>query len=303
MTLASDIQAVIAAAGIEAGISVWHIESGEKTDVNGDELFPMASVFKIPILATAGQQIAAGKLSLDQRITLKDSDKSLGSGILPFFEAGISPTFRDLLTLMIIISDNTATDMNVELLGGAAVVENAMHALGLQDIYFKFNCKDLLRLLFPPEVRDLPRDEIEKWEDANGIDRKSVVLARTPENNVSTAKAMTELVYRLWQGEIVSGTVKDELIEILLKQQLNQRLPRFLQSNVRVAHKTGTISGTCNDSGVIYISDTNHAVVTAFTSWDDLAVWKQPEARYQRVFEVESAIGNIGKLVYNYYNR
>ncbi len=303
MTLTGDIQAVIDAAHMEAGISTWHIESGERFDVNGDELFPMASVFKIPILATAGQQLAAGKLDLDQRITLKESDKSLGSGILPSFEAGISPTFRDLLTLMIIISDNTATDMNVELVGGAAVVENAMHALGLNDIYFKYNCKDLLKLLFPPEVRDLPRDEIDAWENVNGIDRNSIVLKRTPENNVSSAKAMTELVYKLYQGEIVTGAVKDELIEILLKQQLNQRLPRFLQSNVKVAHKTGTISGTCNDSGIIYVSDTNHVVVTAFTSWDDLAVWKQPEARYQRVFEVESAIGKIGKLVYDYYNR
>ncbi len=269
MTLTSDIQAAMDAARIEAGISIWHIESGERFEVNGSELFPMASVFKI----------------------------------LPSFEAGLSPTFRDLLTLMIIISDNTATDMNVELLGGAQVVEDAMHALGLKDIYFKYNCKDLLRLLFPPEIRDLPREEIEKWEDANGIDRNSVVLKRSPENNVSSANAMTELCYRLYQGEIVTGEIKDELMDILLKQQLNQRIPRFLQSGVRVAHKTGTISGTCNDSGIIYVSDTSHVVLTTFTSWDDKAVWKQPEARYQRVFEVESAIGRIGKLVYDYYNR
>src|SRR5438552_407661 len=130
---------------MEAGVSVWHIESGEQIDVNGDESYPMASVFKIPVLATAGQQLKAGKLKLDDRILLKNEDKSAGSGILQFLEAGVSPTFRDLLTLMIIISDNTATDMNVATLGGPLVVESYMHQLGLNDIYLKMDCKNLLK--------------------------------------------------------------------------------------------------------------------------------------------------------------
>ena len=73
----------------------------------------------------------------------------------------MQPTRRDLLTLMIIISDNTATDMNCDLLGGMQVIEDAIHALGLTDISLKFNCKDLLKYLFPPEIRDLPIEEIE----------------------------------------------------------------------------------------------------------------------------------------------
>src|SRR5690606_38342577 len=121
MTLLGDIQQVIDETGIEAGLSIRHIESGEQLDINGAQPFPMASVFKIPILATAGLQLAQGKIDLNTRVALRDEDKSTGSGILPFFEAGVSPTIRDLLTLMIIISDNTATDMNVELLGGAQV--------------------------------------------------------------------------------------------------------------------------------------------------------------------------------------
>ena len=160
MTLKDDIQAAIKAADMEAGVSVWHIESGEQVDVNGDESYPMASVFKIPVLATAGKQLKAGKLKLDDRISLKDADKSAGSGILQFFEAGVSPTFRDLLTLMIIISDNTATDMNVATLGGPLVIENTMHELGLNNIYLKMDCKNLLKGLYPPEIRDQPLDVI-----------------------------------------------------------------------------------------------------------------------------------------------
>ncbi len=106
MTLVDRITEIISAAQIEAGVAVWHIESDTRLDVKGDEPFPMASTFKIPILATACQQLTAGAISLDSRIALSDEDKSLGSGILPYFESGLQPTLRDLLTLMIIISDN-----------------------------------------------------------------------------------------------------------------------------------------------------------------------------------------------------
>lgn len=302
MTLQSDIQTIIDESGIQAGVSVWHIERDEQIDVNGDQPFPMASVFKIPILATAGKQLKEGRISLDTRIELKDADKSAGSGILPYFEAGLNPTVRDLLTLMIIISDNTATDMTVELLGGAEVVEGYMHELGLGDIYFKMNCKDLLKTLFPADVAERPLEEIRDWAAENDIVRDGTAFSTGPDNNVSTANAMTQLVHMIFQSEIVDGAIRDELLNILLKQQFNVRLSRFLPPNVAFAHKTGTIGGIRNDSGVIYINDDSHVIVTLFVWWDDQAVWQQPEAEHQRIFEVETAMGKIGKLVYDHYN-
>lgn len=301
MTLQNAIQAVIDESNIQAGVAVLHLESGEQIDVNGSQPFPMASVFKIPILATAGAQLKAGKIRLDDRVTLRSEDKSAGSGILPYFEAGLNPTVRDLLTLMIIISDNTATDMTVALLGGAPVIEAYMHELGLTDIYFKLNCKDLLKSLFPPEIQSLPLEEIRAWSAENDIVRNGTAFSLEPDNNISTAIAMTQLVAMLFKGEIVDGDLQDELIGILHKQQFNDRLPRFLPPNVRFAHKTGTIGGIRNDSGVIYIGDNNHVAVTLFTMWDDQAVWHQPEAERQRIFEVETAMGKIGRLVYAHY--
>ena len=296
VSLESDIRSVIR--GFEAGIAVWHIESNQQIDINGSRPFPMASVFKIPILATAGR---LNKIGLDERITLTEETKSTGSGILRFFQPGVSPTFRDLLTLMIIISDNTATDMNIDLLGGPSVIESTMHDLGLNDIYVKMNCKDLLKGLFPPEIRDLPIDQISAWSDEHDILRDGVTFALTPENNISSANSMNKLLHMLYSGAVVQGALKDELFEILLKQQLNQRLPRFLPSNVSFAHKTGTIGGICNDSGIITIGENNHAIVTMFTSWNDAAVWNNPEARYEHIFEVESAMGTVGRLVYDHF--
>jgi beta-lactamase class A len=262
----------------------------------------MASVFKIPILATAGLQLAQGKIDLNTRVALRDEDKSTGSGILPFFEVGVSPTIRDLLTLMIIISDNTATDMNVELLGGAQVVEDTMHQLGLTDIYFKMNCKQLLKSLYPPEIRDLSVEDLHAWSNEHGILYDGTAFSLKPDNNVSTALAMTRLIRMLFQGEIVRDEAKDEMMGIMYKQQLNQRLPRFLPPGVAFAHKTGTIGGVCNDAGVMTVAEDKHVVVTLFTKWGAQAVWNEPVARTQRVFEVESAMGRIGRLVYDHYS-
>ena len=301
MSLAETIAGIAEAADIHVGVAVWHIESGQQVDVNGDEPFPMASAFKIPILATACRQLAGGELSLDARLPLSDEDKSLGSGILPYFESGLQPTLRDLLTLMIIISDNTATDMMVEALGGAAAIEGYMHEIGLSEIYFKHNCKELLRYLFPDEVLDLPLDELIAWSAKHDILRDSLAFSKGPENNVCTAKAMNELLHKIYNGELFAGDVREIAIDILLKQQFNARLSRFLPPGVKVAHKTGTIGGVRNDSGIIIIGERNHVILTIFTEWDEAPYWDKPAAHHQRVFEVESAMGEIGRAVYDLF--
>ena len=298
MNLQDSIQAIIQEADIDAGVSVCHIESGRRLDVNGETPFPMASAFKIPILATACKQLAQGAISLDARVPLKDEDKSMGSGILPYFESGLQPTVRDLLTLMIIISDNTATDIMVDYLGGAAVIEGYMHELGLADIFFKLNCKDLLRYAFPPEVADLPLEELVKWTTENDILRDSLPFSKGPENNVSTANAMTELLGMIY-GELFPQEIRQLALDILYKQQFNVRISRFLPLGVKVAHKTGTIGGIRNDCGIISVGDSNHVILSLFTEWDEAPYWNQPAAHHQRVFEVETAMGAIGRAVYD----
>ena len=298
MSLDESIAAIIDNADIAAGVAVWHIESGRRLDVNGDEPFPMASAFKIPILATACKQLASGEISLDARVPLADADKSMGSGILPFFESGLQPTVRDLLTLMIIISDNTATDIMVDYLGGAALIEGYMHELGLREIFFKLNCKDLLRHAFPPEVADLPLEELLKWTIENDVLRDGLCFSKGPENNVSTANAMNELLQLLY-GDLFPADIRQVALDILHKQQFNVRLSRFLPLGTKVAHKTGTIGGIRNDCGIIRISERNHVIASLFVEWDEAPVWNQPAAHHQRVFEVETAMGEIGRAVYD----
>ena len=298
MNLVKRIDSIIENANIDAGVAVWHIESGAKLDVNGDVPFPMASTFKIPILATACKQLAEGAISLDARVPLVDADKSMGSGILPYFESGLQPTVRDLLTLMIIISDNTATDIMVDYLGGAAVIEGYMHELGLTEIFFKLNCKDLLRHAFPPDVADLPLEELVKWTTENDILRDSLPFSKGPENNVSTANAMNALLH-LMNGELFPEDLRAVAFDILGKQQYTHRIARFLPLGTKVASKTGTIGGIRNDCGIIRISDDNHVILSLFTEWNEATYWNLPAAHHQRVFVVESAMGDIGRAVYD----
>ena len=298
MSLVERINTIIEKAGIDAGVAVWHIESDTKLDVNGDEPFPMASTFKIPILATACKQLAEGAISLDARVPLADEDKSMGSGILPFFESGLQPTVRDLLTLMIIISDNTATDIMVDYLGGAAAIENYMHELGLREIFFKLNCKDLLRHAFPPDVADLPQAELVQWTTENDILRDGLCFSKGPENNVSTAKAMNELLHMLF-GDLFPAEIRQVALDILHKQQYTHRIARFLPLGTKVASKTGTIGGIRNDCGIIRISESSHVILSLFVEWDEAPYWNLRAAHHQRVFEVETAMGEIGRAVYD----
>lgn len=298
MSLPDTIAGIMADADIHAGVAVWQIESGARCHVNGDERFPMASTFKIPILATACKQLEAGEISLDTRVDLRDEDKSLGSGILPYFEGGLQPTLRDLLTLMIIISDNTATDICVNLLGGAAAIEGYMRELGLADIYFKWNCKELLRYLFPDEVADLPPEEVIAWSVKHDVLRDGLAFSKGPENNVSTANAMNKLLHLVFSG-LFADDIRAVAFDILSKQQFNMRLSRFFPLGVKVAHKTGTIGGIRNDSGIIKIAEDNHVILTIFAEWDEAPYWDKPAAHHQRVFEVETAMGHIGLAVYD----
>ena len=99
------------------GIGFRDLDTGEELYVNGDEPFPAASTFKVPLLITLFDQVNRGVLSLDDMYTLRDDDKAIGSGVLSTLTSGVGLPLRDYATLMMIVSDNTATDVIYNLLG------------------------------------------------------------------------------------------------------------------------------------------------------------------------------------------
>ena len=291
--LREELAAIIAESGGEMGLALRHLETGEELHIHGDRVFPLASVFKIPVLVEAFRQIQAGRLDLDQRYTLTVAEKNLPSGVLLFFDDGLQPTLRDLLTLMIIISDNTATDMVMHRLEPGSVTRT-MHELGLEEIHVPATVRELFDDLLPSS--DPAQDLLEAAKMRPKRDGRAYSLG--PDNNVGTPRALTRLLALIWEGQAVDREACDAMLDILLKQQLNDRLPRFLPPGTPCAHKTGTLPGLRNDSGIIYAGPQDHIAVTVFCRWDDEAVADDPEAAWARVLAIDTAFGKIGRVVY-----
>jgi beta-lactamase class A len=294
------IEAIAEAADAHAGVAMRHIERGDEININAGESFPMCSVLKIPVLVEAFRRIDAGEFALDDRWELSVAEKNLGSGVLTFFDDGLTPTLRDLLTLMIIISDNTATDMVINRLGKERIVAT-LRQLGLNHIHLPLTIRQIFESILPSADPTQNQYELEVAGAEFKPAPDAAGYSTGPDNNVSTPRDMTDLVEMIYTGHAGSRAACDGMLQVLLKQQLNDRLPRFLPKGTRVAHKTGTLSGFRNDAGIIYLGDDNHVAVTVFTRWDAKAVKGDPAADRQRQFDVDTAIGKMARTIYDYY--
>ncbi len=305
MSLQNQIQEVIERSAARIGVALRHIESGEEVMIDADSYFPMASVFKVPVLVEACFQMAQNQFGLEDRWPLKTEDKNLPSGILTFLEDGLLPTVKDLLTLMTIISDNTATDIVVKCLGKEAI-NSRMRQFGLDHIYVRMTVRELFEELLPnaDPTQDLYQLEVEAEKRAaerREEFRNNRVFKLTPENNVATPRDMTDLFCHIFAGRTPDRQWSDVALGILLQQQLNERLPRFLPVGTRIAHKTGTLYSIRNDSGIIYARDDSHVALSVFVLWDEESVEDDHKANWARRFAIDTAMGEIGLLACQAY--
>lgn len=301
-SLKSQIEAIIAASGATSmGVALHHIESGDEIHLDAGESFPMASVLKIPVLVEAFRQLREGRFTLDDRWELTSAEKNIGSGILTYMQDGLTPTVRDLLTLMIIISDNTATDMVMHRLG-VERINQTMHELGLVGIQMALTIRGIFDDMLG-EASDPARlfVDLDKPKTAPPTRRDGRAFSSGPDNNVSTPRDMTRLLAMIFRSEIIDRAACDGMLHILLQQQLNARLPLFLPYGVPFAHKTGTLAGIRNDAGILYCSEGSHVAITVFTRWDTEAVKDDKVAEWERISAIDAAFGHIGRTVYDHF--
>lgn len=196
---------------------------GEEGVVTHNPDLPLvaASVIKIPIMVTAFRDIAAGILDPGEIIAIKKTDKMPSCGALTYMHDGLEVTLMDLITLMIILSDNTATNILIDRLTPDHV-NRTMADLDIPGI-------DLRRRLFEPEL------------SARGI------------QNTVTARGVGTLLERMAEGRLLGKDADGQMVGILLNQRLNGKLPFYLHSEgIRCAHKTGEDDGITHDAGIIY---------------------------------------------------
>ena len=244
------------------------IQSGELLLINGNEVFHAASTMKTPVMIEVYKQVAAGKWSLSDSINIKNEFTSIvdgstfsleiadDSGEALYTKIGQKSTLYDLTYDMIIVSSNLATNIVVELTDAKKVTQS---------------------------MRDLGAENIQVLRGVEDIKAFDLGL-----NNTTTAYDLMLIFEQMALGKTVSKEASEEMIKILLDQKFNEIIPAQLPADVKVAHKTGSITGVRHDSGIVFLPDGRKYVLVLLSKQ-----MTDPKAG------VES-MANVSKMIYEY---
>jgi beta-lactamase class A len=248
------------------GVAVIDLRSGDTISVRGHERFPTASVIKLPILVELFHQMQHGRLRWNDALIMLDSDRVPGAGIIQHFQPPHELTVGDAATLMISISDNTATNLLIDKVGIRAV--NArMDTLGLP-------ATELYAKVFLRARTSIDTAGSARW----GL-------------GVTTPLDMATIMARLYRGEMVSDSASRRMIELLKLQQVRDRIPRLLPPGTTVAHKTGEVDDSRNDCGIVYAPQREY-VFCAFSR-------ENQDRRWTLDNEAAVLIAELSRLVYD----
>lgn len=242
------------------GIVVRDLGTGETLSLNGDTLFPMASAYKVAVAGRIFAMIDAGALTLEDRLASPAGPVSVAT----------------LLDLMLTRSDNDATDLLVARAGGPAAVNHWVAGLGIRGLRVDSNTADLLyrAMGLAPRPGNFNRnvaaamaaDPTLRERDARDI--PNIAFAQDP-RDTATPTAMTDLVAAIRTGRALSGRSTVALLSIMERCRTGKaRLPGMLPPGTLVAHKTGSLNGTGNDTGVITLPDGRLFAITVFVMQD-----------------------------------
>ena len=286
--LASRIEASLDALNAKTSFYAKHLPSGREIAIRADEPMNALSVIKIPIMVLAYRDADAGALDLDERYQIQPEDMRRGSGLLQSFTPGIDPTYRDIITQMIITSDNTATDVVIKRLGLERV--NPMLAeLGFEQTRLRATTGELFRaVLALADPLNASLSDREVFESGFPSDPEAAVRSFGFEGDSAqwlgriTAREISGMLEAIQENELASPESSDEMISILRRQFYSSRLPQQLRGRASIAHKTGDWPPHAgNDVGIIYYEG-GPTVVAVFTN--------QNQGDF---FELEAALGSI----------
>jgi len=195
---------------------------------NAQKQFPAASLIKLPILAAAFYAVREKKISLEEVVTIRKKDVTGGSGKLKALSLPKKFTFAQLLELMISSSDNTATNKVIQLMG------------------FEYINRTLKKLGLFHTV--LARKMMDFSQRRNGVE------------NYTNASDIAYLLERIYRKKFINRKLSQLALSFLKKQRVNDRLPRYLPSEVVVAHKTGLERGVVHDAGIVFSPKGNYLI-------------------------------------------
>ncbi len=273
--LKSRIEGITRSINARWGIYIKCIETGEEVALNADEQMDTMSTIKIPLMVEAYRQAAAGRFNLSDMHTLKASEKQPGTGILQRWSEGTVLSLKDIIDLMIIVSDNTATDIIFRKVGGPAAVNKLMDGYGYDKIRATGLAEDWFKAL---RARN----------DAGAFHRE----AKTP-FGLASPRQMGLLLEKIENGEAVDKEASEQMLRHLRGQLYASRIPRYLSFtpfSARQPHKTGDfLPYIGNDVGFLEANG-KHVAVSVFTA-----------NHFGLGTILEDAIGRITEQVASYF--
>jgi beta-lactamase class A len=301
----------------KSGIYVKHLTTGDEAAVHGDEVFNSASVIKIPIMVLAYELAERGAVTLDARVTVQKRDLRGGSGVLRYHDIGLQPTVRDLITQMIITSDNTATDLMIAQVGGVAAVNAWLDKNGYRDLRLSTTIYEVfkrrysfadpaLASLTPEELYALqtgdasfaamPRERFEAIQKTMQRPGLSAELNRQVNEEPATwlgqitPRGVGRLLEAIERCTMLTKASCAEMTRAFRRQQSgSRRLPHFV--DVPVGHKTGDFPpALANDVGVIYAR--SGPIVVSFLT----------NAIREPYGELEDRMGRTARLIVDYFD-
>ena len=284
----------------QVGVSFLHFETGTRLALGPAEPFPMASTYKVPIAVQLFTLIDRGERSLSEMVEVTPEDLHPGSGTISrlFNDPGLALSLHNLMELMLLISDNSATDMTLTAAGGAAAVTERMGALGIHGIRVdrptSLLIADFVGIAGAPENGRISPDlwrELQVGVDADDREAAAAAFAQDP-RDTATPRAMADLLRAIWDGEAVSAHSRDLLLDVMRRVETGAgRIKGILPPGTTVAHKTGTIGGTTNDVGIIYLpGNAGHVATVMFVKDSDV-----PSPQRER------AIAQASRAVYDFF--
>lgn len=293
-TLESTVRARLDSLPAQSSFYAKDLTTGREIAIRADVPMNTASVIKLPVLVQAFRDADAGRLALDERYTIRPEDLRRGTGLLQTFAPGLQPTFRDLVTQMIITSDNTATDIMIGRVG-LARVNRMLDSLGYRDTHLNSTIGQGFRAVWEaldPKYASLTDREVYErgFPNDSGAERRTVafVLDSTKWLGRTTAREISRLLEQIQRGELASSQSTQAMLHILGDQFYQSRLPQRVRwEGAWFAHKTGDWPPLLgNDVGIMY-TPRGPIVMAVFTN-DNRGSF----------FDLEATEGRIAEDVY-----
>lgn len=198
----------------DSGLHIKFIRSNQEYKFNENKQFWAASVIKIPIALTFFKKIEPTNTNLGERLTISDENYVGGSGITKLLDKGLELTYKDLITLMLVVSDNTATNQVIDFIGWKSV-KSYMKELGLSNTTLKH--------------------------------KMMIKTGKGP--NLTTPLDMGSLLEKMYRKELPGS---NEILKIMQEQLDRTRIPLYIPNDIKISYKNGSLPEALHEVGIVY---------------------------------------------------